>query len=178
MTSSIHRFVPATNAVSLSSDAPGYVHNANANPDGGPTCYKCKGFGKMFYRNGQKLCDPRLLLVDGSVSVSVLSNKGKRKKKKDDVAVPVITEKKCKVCKGKGFLPRKKREIDCASLPGQITRGRKCPNGWSHSGPLPAAMSSYSSSSSGDADADADVDAADNNDTKTIYKSSDGKLWN
>ena len=63
MTLSIHRFVPATNAVSLSSDAPGYVHNANANPDGGPTCYKCKGFGNMFYRNCQKLCDPRLLLV-------------------------------------------------------------------------------------------------------------------
>jgi hypothetical protein len=84
------RYIPATEATSLSSDAPGYGLE-------GPICWKCRGDG-----NGAGVRRRK-------------SNHHSHHQRDSSVA--------CPVCKGTGRRPV--RQIDAASIPGKITRGRR-----------------------------------------------------
>jgi tRNA1Val (adenine37-N6)-methyltransferase len=83
------RYIPATEATSLSSDAPGYGLE-------GPICWKCRGDGSGGVRRR-------------------MSNHHSHHERDSSVD--------CPVCKGTGRRPI--RQIDAASIPGKITRGRR-----------------------------------------------------
>ena len=53
--------------------------------------------------------------------------------------------KECPVCFGHGRLAPKRKEVEGASKPGTITRGRRHPDGWKPSGPTPFALTQNSS---------------------------------
>lgn len=63
------------------------------------------------------------------------SNKTKKAKGSN-----VTPTKECAVCKGRGRLAVKRKEVEGASQPGTITRGRRRPSGWKVSGPTPHAL--------------------------------------
>ena len=124
-----HQFIPPSASVSLSSDAPGYFHkNGNKSNDNG---------------NDKNDSGPACWKCKGNGFVP----KYKNVKPKDDTEC-----KKCSICDGKGYLPRKKREMECASMFGQITRKRKAPKGWKNFGPTPAALESSEYSSKNEVD--------------------------
>ena len=121
--SAVERYVPQGPA-SLADDAPGWKQKDN-DDENGPTCWKCKGVGKV--RGSRK-------------------RKKKTKKKKDAPAAKedyninnnkTTTEepppRSCPVCEGRGYLLKRK----IPPKPGVITRGRQ---GWTPCEPLPDGM--------------------------------------
>lgn len=125
------RFVP-TGKYSLISDAPGWSSNANISDNSeneGPKCWKCKG---------NALLKVKLKINTSDTNLDEDDNNNKRRKKKqksESIMEP------CKVCSGKGFLPKKKQEIIALhSQPGMITRRRHSRPDWKCSGPKAAAI--------------------------------------
>ena len=133
--SSIERYVPL-GSHSLSSDAPGW-NSAPQNPTAtlsldptGPTCWKCKGQGNVVYKKATEKC-----------KIPVQDNPIKKPKINETEAESGAPLKECSVCKGKGFVPPKKKEMaSLSSQPGMITRKRRCPHGWQCSGPTAHAV--------------------------------------
>ncbi len=131
---SIERYVPTGNQ-SLSSDAPGWITNAERNDqEGGPTCWKCKG--------QREVLDKKAFMKGKNKHNAHRSDK-KRKFDAENLQgeIPGETMKACPVCDGKGFIPPKKKEMSSlSSQHGMITRKRRCPGNWKCSGPVAFAM--------------------------------------